>query len=114
MKTTKKIIATFSAVILFSGIASAQSDTTIKIKTSAQCEDCQYRIEHNLSFEKGVKKVKLDLITKEVTIVYNPKKTSAEKLKTAVTKIGYDADDLPADENAYNKLPKCCQKGGHE
>ena len=31
-------------------------------------------------------------------------------LKKAVTKVGYDADDLPADPKAYDDLPKCCKK----
>lgn len=82
----------------------------IKIHTSAVCGMCKDRIEHDMAFEKGVKSVVLDSETKIATIGYNPKKTDPEKLRTAITKIGYDADDMPADPVAYGKLPACCKK----
>ncbi len=111
MKTIKTILIIALAGIFSSAMAATD---TLKVKTSVQCEDCQKRIEHNLSFEKGVKQVGVNLDIKVVTVLYNPEKTSAEKIKKAITKIGYDADDMPADKKAYDKLPKCCQKGGHE
>lgn len=109
MKKIKSVISVFAAMILFSGISFAQ-DSTVVIKTSAKCEQCKSKIENDLSFEKGVRKVVLDLITKDVTVVFNPKKTSAEKIRIAITKIGYDADNMPADPKAYEKLNKCCRK----
>jgi periplasmic mercuric ion binding protein len=87
----------------------AQTDTII-IKTSAICDECKERIEHDLSFEKGVKSAKLDLETKMVTVVYNSDKTSPAKIAEAITKIGYDADSLKADAKAFKKLPECCQR----
>ena len=113
MKQLKSILALTCSIVLFFGTASAQKDTTIQIKTSSQCEECKAKIEHALTFEKGVKKVNLDVKTKIVTVSYNPGKTTAEKVRKAITKVGYDADDMPADVKAYNKLSKCCQKGGH-
>jgi copper chaperone CopZ len=83
---------------------------TVQIQTSAICGDCKERIEHDMSFEKGVKSVELDNETKIVTIVYRKEKTDKEKLKLAITKIGYDADEMPADEKAYEKLPACCKR----
>lgn len=111
MKTIKLILT-----ILFTGILSsafAQSDT-VKIRTSAQCADCKNRIETKLNYKKGVKNAVLDLKTKEVTIVYDLKKINPDKLRTVISKTGYDADRLQADPKAYSKLPKCCQKGGHD
>ena len=108
MKTLKTFF--IALCFLFAKNIFAQNDTTIKIKTPAQCEQCKKRIEHNMSFEKGVKKVNLDIITSELEISYDKRKTSPEKLKTAVTKIGYDADEMPADKKAYEKLPNCCKK----
>ena len=83
----------------------------VQIKTSAVCGMCEERIEGNIAYEKGVKKVELDNETKIVTIGFDPRKTSADDLRTAITKLGYDADDMPADKEAHDKLPKCCQKG---
>ena len=84
---------------------------TVKIQTSAICGMCKERIEHNLAFEKGVKYVDLDKETKVVTIAYKTDKTDKETLKKAVTKIGYDADEMKADQDAHDRLPACCQKG---
>ena len=86
-----------------------QTDT-IRIQTSAICETCKKTIESDLSFEKGVKKSNLNLDDKVLTVVYNPEKTTPEKIRIAVTKSGYDADTLKADPKAYKRLPDCCKK----
>ncbi len=83
----------------------------VQIKTSAVCGMCEERIEGNIAYEKGVKKVELDDKTKIVTIGFDPRKTSADDLRKAISKLGYDADDVPADQVAHDKLPACCQKG---
>lgn len=83
----------------------------IKIQTSAICGMCEERIETNMAFEKGVKSVELDDKTKIVTITYKTAKTDPDKLRKAISKLGYDADDVEADPKAYAKLPACCKKG---
>ncbi|HTL80944.1 MAG TPA: heavy-metal-associated domain-containing protein [Bacteroidia bacterium] len=90
-------------------ITSSLSDSTVTIKTNGQCGECKERLESNLSVMKGVKSATFDLNTKDVTIVFNPAKTSSAKLRTAISKIGYDADNVKADPKAQSKLPKCCQ-----
>ena len=83
----------------------------IKIQTTAICGMCEERIETNMAFEKGVKSVELDDKTKIVTITYKTAKTNPEKLRKAISDLGYDADDVEANAEAYAKLPKCCKKG---
>lgn len=91
--------------------AGAKKETKeIAIKTSAQCKMCKDRLESTMIYEKGVKKVTLDLETKILTIKYRADKTTPENLKLAVSKIGYDADEVPADPKAYEELPACCKK----
>lgn len=120
MKIIQSIILAIFLLGGMSGFAQESEKKTdkslveVEFQTSAQCGDCKERIEKNMSFEKGVKYVNLDLETKKVTIKYRADKTTEEKLKTAISKIGYDADDVEADPKAYAKLPACCQKGGHE
>lgn len=99
--------------VSFIGIAQNQKRTTeeIKIKTSAICEMCKDRIEKGLAWEKGVKDVSLNLETKIVTVKYRTTKTTPEKIRLAISKLGYDADGIPADTKAYEKLPSCCKKG---
>ncbi|PLX12824.1 MAG: MerP protein [Marinilabiliales bacterium] len=83
----------------------------VEIQTSAICGQCKDRLEHDIAFEKGVKSVELDDETKILKIKFKKGKNNKENLKKAITKVGYDADDLPADQKAYNALPECCKKG---
>ena len=116
MKSNLSIIVTMILMssLFFANQGFAQEKTKnykeVNIQTSAVCGMCKERIETNMSFEKGVKKVELDSDTKIVTIGYDPRKTDADKLRTAISKIGYDADDVKADPVAYEKLPACCKK----
>ncbi len=104
----------FAVMIVFSGLANAQEKKskteTVVIKSSVVCGMCEERIEKDLAFEKGVKSVEVKLDTKMITVEFNPKKTDKEKIKKAITKIGYDADEMLADSKAYKKLPACCKK----
>lgn len=115
MKT--KLVFFFSALLIsFSLTAWTFADDKnkeVRIKTSAICEECKERIERNLTFEKGVKEAVLDLDTKVVTVTYNSSKTDVAKIKANIAKTGYDADEVPATTEGYNKLPTCCKKGGH-
>lgn len=111
MKT--KIIASLIVAIFFSVTKmNAQEKTAeLKVKTSATCDMCKETIEKYVAFEKGVKRITLDVDTKIATVVYNPQKTTPEKIRLAISKSGYDADDVKADEKAYSKLDECCKKG---
>lgn len=89
----------------------AQTDT-LRVQTSAECGTCKKKLEKELVFEKGVKSVNLNLENMVATVVYSKEKTNAEKIRKAIAKIGYDADTVPADKKAYDRLPDCCKKGG--
>ncbi len=110
----KKIIVL--ALVILSNIAFAQTKKTaeIKIQTSAECDMCKKRIESGMAYEKGIKFTKLDVPSKVLTVKYNTDKTSPEKIKQEISKLGYDADEVKADSIAYAKLPSCCKSGGHD
>ncbi len=106
---------TLTALLLLgNGFAGASvrddKEKEVKFKTSAICGMCKARIERNLGFEKGVKEASLDVPSKVVTIKYNPKKTDVAKLKANISKTGYDAEEVVADEAGYARLPACCKK----
>lgn len=75
---------------------------------------CKKRIEKGMRLQKGVKSAELNLENHTLTVVYNPRKSTPQKIKVALTKIGYDADDMLADPKAYNRLPDCCKKNNHK
>lgn len=105
----KTITLLFVLIFISISTINAQSKKEIQIKTSAQCKMCKDRIEKALSYEKGIYSSNLDLNTKVVTVVYNPKKNSPDKIRLAISKLGYQADDLKADPFAYEALPPCCK-----
>jgi mercuric ion binding protein len=106
----------FIGLSLILGAVQAQDKSDRKahldIRTSSVCDMCETTIEGEMIYEKGVKKVDLDLATGILHITYDPRKNTPEGLRTALTKMGYWADDLPADPVAFSKLPACCQKEG--
>jgi periplasmic mercuric ion binding protein len=113
---TRKLIVSFLITcFLLVGSINAQDakpakQAELKVKTSAQCGQCKDRLERAMAFEKGVVSSDLNLEDKVFTIVYKPSKTTPEKIRTAISKTGYDADDVAADAKAYDKLPPCCKK----
>lgn len=112
MNFIKHIILTIFVLALPLTITLGQNPNIVdvKIKTSAQCGMCKKAIEETLAFERGVRNAVLDLKTKIVTVQYDLRRTSPEKIRKAISKIGYDADDVPADKEAYEKLAPCCKK----
>jgi cation transport ATPase len=112
MKRISLFVMGLIAMMLWSVTAAAQGPktTTIEIKTSAQCSMCKETIEKAMAFEKGVVKANLDVETKVLSVTYKPAKTSPETIRKAVSAVGYDADEVKADEKAYSKLADCCKK----
>lgn len=112
IKQAKKLTVLF---LFFLASISLQAQDNKKVKevdisTSAQCQMCKDKIENTLHAEKGVKSASLNLTTKIVTVEYQNWKTHPEKLRKALSEIGYDADDMEANEDVYKKLPACCKK----
>lgn len=93
-------------------VAPAKSVETLAIQSSAICDMCERTIETEMIYEKGVKKVNVDLETAKVHVTYDTRKTNADNLRAALTKLGYAADGTAGDPAAFAKLPQCCQKEG--
>ena len=115
MKAIISLCFVFACVLSVSSVLGQEANSKneqIEIKTSAQCDQCKQRIEKVLVYEKGIRSADLDVETRVVTVKYNPKKTTPDKIRLAISKTGYDADDVMADEVSYEKLPACCKKDG--
>lgn len=83
---------------------------TAVIKSSNQCGMCTMTIGDALFAIKGVKNVQVDEKAHTITVQFLQEKTNLQKIKKAITKVGYDADNLKANKAAYNKLAGCCKK----
>jgi len=109
----KKLLFLVIAVTVISFLVSAQTKAqlTAKITTpTVQCDMCKERIETYLKRYDGVTYVNVNMKRKETTVKYLTDRTNVENIKTAIANAGYDADDVPANPDAYKELPKCCKK----
>ncbi len=110
----KRLILMIAVVItLFNAKSTYAAKDTLVVKTSVMCATCKKVIEDGLRFEKGIKLATVDVEANTITVIYNTDKTNADSIKQAISKLGYDADNVPADSSAYEKLDACCKKGGH-
>ena len=87
------MIAMILAAFLSAASVSPKSEIRpVTFVTDIHCVKCVRKINDNLSFEKGVKDLKVDLDTKTVTFKYDPAKTTPERLAAAINKLGYKAE----------------------
>jgi copper chaperone CopZ len=84
--------------------------TTIYCDHCKECETCGLNFRDNMLKINGVKMYELDAEKMTITVYYSGKKTNLQKIKTAISKLGYDADDIKADIMSYEKLDGCCKK----
>lgn len=109
----KKILLSAFAAVALSTAASAQVKAvqTAKISTpSVQCNMCKNKIETYLKRYDGIHTINVNVKTKETTVKYITDRINEEEIKTAIANAGYDAAEIPANEDSYKRLPKCCKK----
>ncbi|HEY4206997.1 MAG TPA: TonB-dependent receptor [Puia sp.] len=91
--------------------ASAQSneirDTTVVITVYGNCEQCKHRIETAIK-GKGVISANWDIASKLLSVVYNPSRTTIDKIQQRIVLAGHDTKFRKATDEAYNRLPSCC------
>jgi periplasmic mercuric ion binding protein len=76
---------------------------------TVKCNLCAETVQNAVRKIEGVESVTVDLETKTAHVTFDSLKTSMGKIETAVSAAGYDANQTKRDENAYAKLPGCCQ-----
>ncbi len=104
------ILAIISLILTTSAFSQQKAVQKAVINTpGVQCEACKTRIENRLVHEDGVSSVKADYKRHTVTVVWYTDRTNIENIKTALANMGYDADDVTAEPDAYKRLPKTCQ-----
>ena len=74
------------------------------------CEKCQEKVEFFLTKSTpGVTSVAVNIRKKTTTVTWLNDRTTLENIKTAIANLGYDADDIEAEEYAFKRLPKTCK-----
>ena len=104
------------AVFCFTAVSFAQYQQTQKVSCKALiktptilCEKCQEKVEFFISHTEGVTSAAVNIRKKTTTVTWLNDRTTLENIKTAIANLGYDADDIEAEEYAFKKLPKECK-----
>ena len=116
----KQTLIALITLIAINAAAFAQQKPleTAKIKTpEIRCEVCKNKVETYLKRIDGVRSISTNINRGELTVKYLTDRTNIEEIKTAIANNGFDADDIPANEDSYKRLPISCKKnedgGGH-
>lgn len=102
-----------SMLVVFSinSFAQFKKPVTVQIKTpQAVCAECKDKIEKFMKVEEGVAKIVVDIKKKITTVTFLSDRTNIENIKTAIANLGFDADDVTANEETYKRLPICCKR----
>ena len=116
MKKIVKSVFLIVAIFCISDVVVAQKTnrkaiikTILNCDHCAVCETCGLKFKTQMLKIKGIKMYELDDKAMTFTVYYNPKKTNLQSIKIAISKLGYDADEVKADQKGYESLDPCCK-----
>jgi periplasmic mercuric ion binding protein len=107
----KTILLAFFLGLSLSSFAQFKKPVVVAIKTpQAACVECKDKIEKFMKYEEGIAKIVVDIKKKITTVTYLSDRTNIENIKTTLANLGFDADDVTANEETYKRLPICCKR----
>jgi copper chaperone CopZ len=107
----KSIFISLLLIGALNSTAQFKKPVTVQIKTpQAACVECKDKIEKFLKYEEGIAKIVVDIKKKITTVTYLSDRTNIENIKTTIANLGFDADDVTANEETYKRLPICCKR----
>ncbi|MWB93273.1 DUF3347 domain-containing protein [Flavobacterium sp. GA093] len=109
MKLISKIWVAITVLLSFTSCeAQIKNEKTETVKIYGNCGMCEKRIEKAGNIN-NIAKVDWDVDTKMATITYDSKKTNQDAILKSIALSGHDSDTFLAPNEAYSKLPSCCQ-----
>lgn len=102
----KKILLTMAAALLMGTTAMAKDVKVLVMSTSPAVEKAEdgTKIKDNLRLTAGVKRVKADLTSQKIIVIYDADKTASKNILATMKKMGYETTVI-SDEKAPEKLP---------
>lgn len=82
-------------------------DTTITVY--GNCSSCKKAIEKAAKSVDGVESAIWDKKKKILAIQYDTAKTSLDLIEKAIIAIGYDTENMRAEDSVYDELHHCCK-----
>ncbi|MDR3706063.1 MAG: ATPase [Paludibacteraceae bacterium] len=88
--------------------SSAKTTVTQTLKVSGNCGTCKARIEKAAS-TAGATKADWNSSKQVLTVSFDSKKTSLDKIAKQIAAVGHDNEKYKATDKTYQALPGCCQ-----
>ncbi|WP_421919490.1 cation transporter [Marinifilum sp.] len=82
------------STLSYAGNKGTKAVETVVFKVEMDCMGCAGKIEKNIPFEKGVKKLDVDFKAQKVSISYRTDKTNKENLKKAIEKLKFKVEEI--------------------
>ena len=109
----KKTILTL-VIAMIATIAMAENKTVKLYIPGMECKNCQAKVENVLNYEKGVKKISVELEKRIVTIQYDDKKTSVKTLQDALLKeLKFKSQEVKGDGKQQSSTHQCSHSCDH-
>lgn len=104
MKKIIVIITLLATTITFAQDKNAKAT----LEVDGICGMCKKRIETATIKTKGVKFADWDIVSKQLSIIYDERKTNLEIINKNIAAVGHDTKTVKATDEAYNSLDPCC------
>ncbi|MDT0556240.1 heavy-metal-associated domain-containing protein [Patiriisocius hiemis] len=103
----KKLIVIFT--LLATTVTFAQDkNAKATLEVDGICGMCKKRIETATIKTKGVKFADWDIVSKQLSIIYDERKTNLEIINKNIAAVGHDTKEVKATDEAYNSVHPCC------
>ncbi|GAA5092807.1 hypothetical protein GCM10023210_22260 [Chryseobacterium ginsengisoli] len=84
-----------------------QSKKENEFYVKGNCESCKARIE-KAAKDAGADSAEWNAEKQMVTLNFDPKKTSSDKILKKIADVGHDNEKYKSNDKTYKKLPSCC------
>lgn len=109
MKTISKLLLVLTLLLSFTACeAQIKNPKTATVKIYGNCNMCKKTIE-NAGNISNIAKVNWDVKSKLASLTFDTLQTNSDEILQRIAKSGYDSENHLAPNEAYSKLPDCCQ-----
>lgn len=97
-------------LVAFVGFTASAQDKNARatLEVDGVCGMCKARIEKASIKTIGVKSAVWNVETKQLSLIYDERKTDVEAISASVAAVGHDTKEIKATEAQYNSVHACC------
>lgn len=100
------VFSLFPEITVMADKGKQKIDTT-HFEVAGVCDMCKERIE-NAALIRGIKYVNWDKESDMLQVIYRTDKADIMDVHRSIAESGHATSKVPANEEAYRKLPGCC------